>query len=154
MFDDPRKTITLISIIIVVIATTIGGYLGHLLKKYFFGKDYKKAETPLNQIFSKKLNILIFAVIPIFIAILYVILYQRLPEKMFIDFIIYGFASAISNLIFMFIIFYFFKEEFLTQLGGNYMIAIVYFITLIIPFFIYFVLVSLVFSGWQVPFEF
>jgi hypothetical protein len=80
MFDDPRKTIILISVIICLIAVTIGGYLGHLLKKYFFGKDYKKAETPLSQLFSKRMSIIIFIIMPIFIALAFVILYQKLSE--------------------------------------------------------------------------
>lgn len=138
----------------IIIAIIIGVYLGRYSSKYLHGEDYKKADTPLNPTMSKKQGIIIFVIIPICIALLFVISYQRLSEKKFIDFVLFGFASVIPNMIFMFIMFYFYKEIFLAQYGGSYVLAIGYIFTLIVPFFIYFVFVSLVFFGWQIPFKF
>ncbi len=150
MLDDPQKIITFISIVITIICV----YLGYRLGKYARAKDDSKVDTPLSQLFSKRMSIIIFGIMPIFIALVFVILYNKLSEIKFTDFIIYGIASAGLNLIIMFVIFYIYKEKFLAQLGGSYVIAIFYIFTTIFPFFIYFVLVSLVFSGWQIPFEF
>jgi len=147
--------VIILSVIIAVIAVIMGMYLGHSSKKFLFGQDYKKvkAETPLAQIFSREQKIIIL-IIPFCIALIFVILYHWLSQQKFPDFLLYGFASTIPNLIFIFIMFYFKKKEFVKQSVGNYLIAIVYILTVIIPFFSYFVFISLVFSGCQVPFKF
>ncbi len=150
MLDDPRTIINLISTLFAITCV----YFGYRLGKYARGKDDSKVDTSLSQLFSKRMSIIIFVIMPISIALAFVILYQKLSEIKFTDFIIYGFTSSGLNLIIMFVIFYIYKERFVAQLGGSHTVAVVYIFTLFIPFFIYFVLISLVFSGWQVPFEF
>jgi hypothetical protein len=153
MAASPLLVVTL-SIIIIVIAVIIGMYLGDFSRKFFVDEEYSKikAENPLVQILSKKHKIVIL-IIPFCVALTFLTLYNWFSRQKFSDFLLYGFASAISNLIIMFIMLYIHKEEFV-KISGNDLIAIVYVLTLIIPFFSYFVFISLVFSGCQVPFKF
>ena len=107
----------------------------------------------MDQTFSKKQK-LIFVIITFCIALVFVILYYKLSEHKFLNYITYGLISIIANLIYIFIIFYFNKDKFIKALGGTYSIAIVYIFTLIVPFSIYFVIGSLILSGNQIPFEY
>ncbi len=143
--------------IIILIINIIYAYIAYRVVKYIKNKYWPdlvlKADSPIDQAFSKKQKLLIIG-IPLFIAAFFVILYKNLSEQKFIDFVEYGFASVVPNFIFIFILFYIYKDKFLKELGGNYSVAIVYILTLVIPFFIYFVLISLLFSGWQIPFNY
>jgi len=116
-------------------------------------KEYKRSKVSfLGQTFSKKQKIIIIG-IPLCTATVFAILYKNISEQKFIDFIKYGLASVVPNLIFIFILFYIYKDKFLKELGGYYSVAIFYILSLIIPFLTYFVLISLLFSGCQIPFK-
>jgi hypothetical protein len=72
--------------IITIIFVIICLYVGHLLLKYMYGKDYKPTFTLEN---LKNLTII---GITLFIAFIFVILYHKLSGEEITDFILYGSA--------------------------------------------------------------
>jgi len=136
-------------------AVIIGFYLSRILKKHVFGKEYKglKAGSALGQALSKKQKKFII-IAPLCVSLVFVIVYNKLSEQSFLDFIKYGLASVIPNLIFISFIFYADRDKLLKEVGGNYSIVIVYLLSLIIPFFIFFVVIALIFAGGQIPFKY
>ncbi len=148
-----------LSIIIIIFCNIIAAYFAYHLVKYIGNKYWtnsivaSRSDAPNKGIISKK-HKLIIILVPFGIASIFAIIYLALSEKKFYDFIIYGSISAIVNLIIMFIIFNLYKDVFIQQWGGNYSIAVVYIFTLLIPFFIFFVFVSQLFSGHFIPFEY
>jgi F0F1-type ATP synthase assembly protein I len=141
--------------ILVLFAMVIGFYLSRLFKRYTFGKEYQesKAGSALGQALSKKQKQFII-IVPLCISLVFVILYYELSEQSLIDFITYGLISTIPNLILISIFYYINRDKLIRELGGNYLIVNVYLLSLIIPFFIYFVIISLFFFSFQIPFKY
>ena len=141
--------------ILVLFAMVIGFYLSRLFKRYTFGKEYQesKAGSALGQALSKKQKQFII-IAPLCISLIFVILYFEFSEQNVLDFVKYGLISTLPNLILISLFYYVNRDKLLKGLGGNYLIINVYLLSLIIPFFIYFVIIALIFAGFQIPFKY
>ncbi len=150
-----KPIIVTITAIIGLIAIIIGGYLAKVTLRYLNSKDYNyksKSDTTLEQKISKKQKMIV-TLIPIGVALLWAILYQIQSDKRLYNFIIFGCISVIINLMFTVIMAYLKRDEFIKELGG-YLVATFSILTLIIPFFSYYFMASLICSGFKIPFAF
>ena len=84
----------------------------------------------------------------------FVILYYAISEQKLLDFIKYGFASAVSSIIVISIYCYINRDKFLKQSEVSYLIVALYILSLIIPYSIYFVFISFILSDFKIPFKY
>ena len=145
----------LVVAIIGLLALLMGFYLSRLAKRKLFDKEFGmlKDGSFLGQALSKKQKKFI-VIAPLSISLVFVILYFELSAQTFVDFVKYGLISIIPNLLVTTVIFYLDIERMLNEVGGSYLIIFVYILSLIIPFFTYFVLIAVLFAGFQVPFKY
>ena len=145
----------LVVAIIGLLALLMGFYLSRLAKRKLFDKEFDKLKDGsfLGQALSKKQKKFI-VIAPLSISLVFVILYFELSAQTFVDFVKYGLISIIPNLLVTTVIFYLDIERMLNEVGGSYLIIFVYILSLIIPFFTYFVLIAVLFAGFQVPFKY
>ncbi len=140
--------------ILVLVSIIIGFYLSRALSKHIYGKDYNKQKiSPISnqlKIFSKTQRMIIIG-IPICVALVCAILFRLISNNKISDFIFFGSISVIVNLILIFFLILMYKEKFIKPLGG-YSIAITYIFTLLVPFTIYYILLSLILSRFKMPF--
>jgi chromate transport protein ChrA len=101
---------------------------------------------------SKKQRLLIIFA-PITVALVSVGVYRFYTSHALKEYVLFGVVSVIINLIFTSCVVFINKDEFL-EVYGNYAVIVASILTLIIPFFTYYVLFSLVFSGFQFPFSY
>jgi|GEM_PF-5092648 len=101
---------------------------------------------------SKKQTLTIIF-IPIIVALFSVCIYQFNTLHSLKAYIFFGGISVIINLIFTSCITFINREEYLKTYGSS-TVAITSILTLIIPFFTYFILLSFIFSGFKFPFAY
>ena len=101
---------------------------------------------------SKKQTLTIIF-IPITVALISVCVYQFYTLHSLKEYIFLGGVSVIINLIFTSLVTFINKDEVLKTYGSR-TVAITSIVTLIIPFFTYYVLLSFIFSGFQFPFTY
>jgi O-antigen/teichoic acid export membrane protein len=97
-----------------------------------------------------------FIGIPFVVSLLFVLGFRFISSRSFISYSIYGFISSLTNTSMVFLYIFlnkkYRKQE--IQFYNSYIIAIFVHLTLIVPFLIYFILVSIIISGFRFPFNY
>ena len=120
---------------------------------YVIYKCWKDMSEQSDQKKLSKVQRLLLILIPIGISLIFVIIYQVTTSHALKDYIYFGSISVIVNLAFIFILVFLNIDDFLEAYGG-YAGVIIGNLTLIIPFFIYYIMISLVLAGFRFPFNY
>lgn len=96
---------------------------------------------------------LVLLFVPITIAIIAVCVYQFSTSHSLKEYVLLGAVSVFANLIFIFSFVFLNKDEYLKKYE-NYSVMVVTVLTLIIPFFTFYLMFSFLFSGFRFPFKY
>ncbi|MEW6290869.1 MAG: hypothetical protein AB1545_13550 [Thermodesulfobacteriota bacterium] len=149
-----------IAFIIFLIISFSGSYL--LLRFIYGDKDPRKWKSVLypkenidenkdkNGIPSKNSGIFKI-IVPLIVTFVFAILYNNIFENRLSNYIKFGVGSVMTNIIISALYCIYYKKDLLSEFG-SYAAATVALVTLIIPFIIYYILITFVISGFSKPF--
>ena len=94
--------------------------------------------------------------LPFVVSFLFVLGFRFISRRSFISYSLYGLISSLTNTTILFLYIFMNKKNrnHVVQHYGNYTIAITAHLTVIVPFIIYFILISIIISGFRFPFNY
>lgn len=94
--------------------------------------------------------------LPFVVSFLFILGFRFISSRNFISYSLYGLASSLTNTTILFLFVFLNKKnrDNVVQQFGKYTIAVIVYLTVIVPFVIFFILISIIISGFRFPFNY